>query len=229
MPLLRLQSDERLLALARRGNDAAFQAIVTRYQSRLRAFCRHVLGSRGDADGVLAEVFEVAFSAITADDAPINVRPWLYRIARNRALNHLRHLQPADVDSMDGRYSETETSTASTVHRRENFGLLIADVQDLPEAQRAALVLRELDALSFEQIADAMETTIPSVKSLLVRARVALAEAAEARQLPCEDVRKELSDVAAEHRPSTALARRHLRTCERCQAFERELHNTLGH
>ena len=83
-PLLRLQSDERLIALVRRGNHAAFEALVGRYQSRLLAFCRHMLGSREDAEDVLQEVFAAAFNAILADSRAINVRPWLYRIARNR-------------------------------------------------------------------------------------------------------------------------------------------------
>ena len=89
-PLLRLQSDERLIALIRRGSHHAFEALVARYQSRLLAFCRHMLSSREDAEDVLQEVFAAAFSAMVADERPINVRPWLYRIARNHSLNHLR-------------------------------------------------------------------------------------------------------------------------------------------
>src|SRR3954463_4285742 len=92
-PLLRLQSDERLIALIRRGNHHAFEALVGRYQTRLLAFCRHMLSSREDAEDVLQEVFAAAFNAIQADERPINVRPWLYRIARNRSLNHLRKAQ----------------------------------------------------------------------------------------------------------------------------------------
>jgi len=171
-PLLRLQSDERLIVLVRRGNHAAFEALVARYQARLLAFCRHMLGSREDAEDVLQEVFAASFNAILADERPINVRPWLYRIARNRSLNHLRRTQPIGVDSMDVHFSEAGTTTADKVHKREEFRLLIADVQELPESQKTALLLREIDALSYAQIAEAMETTIPSVKSLLVRARV---------------------------------------------------------
>ena len=75
-PLLRLQSDERLVALTRRGNQAAYEALVARYQSRLLAFCRHMLSSREDAEDVLQEVFAAAFNAILADERPINARPW---------------------------------------------------------------------------------------------------------------------------------------------------------
>jgi RNA polymerase sigma factor (sigma-70 family) len=225
-PLLRLQSDERLIALVRRGNHAAFETLVARYQSRLLAFCRHMLGSREDAEDVLQEVFAASFNAIIADERAINVRPWLYRIARNRSLNHLRRVQPIGVDSMDIHLSEGGTTTADKVHKREEFRLLVADVQELPETQKTALLLREIDALSYEQIAEAMETTIPSVKSLLVRARVSLAEAAEARQLTCEEVREELGEVAEGLRRSTSPVRRHVRTCERCQGFKVQLRTT---
>ncbi|MGI8728389.1 MAG: sigma-70 family RNA polymerase sigma factor [Solirubrobacteraceae bacterium] len=225
-PLLRLQSDERLIALVRRGNHGAFEALVARYQSRLLAFCRHMLGSREDAEDILQEVFAASFNAILADDRPINVRPWLYRIARNRSLNHLRRVQAIGVDSMDVHLSEGGVTTADKVHKREEFRLLVADVQELPESQRTALLLREIDALSYEQIAEAMETTIPSVKSLLVRARVSLAEASEARHLSCEEVRDELGEVSEGLRRSTAPARRHLRTCERCQGFRSQLRST---
>ena len=226
-PLLRLQSDERLIALVRRGNHGAFEVLVGRYQARLLAFCRHMLGSREDAEDVLQEVFAAAFNAILADDRPINARPWLYRIARNRSLNHLRRVQPIGVDSMDVHLSEHGTTTADKVDKREQFRELIADVQELPETQRTALLLREIDALSYEQIAEAMETTIPSVKSLLVRARVSLAEAAEARQLYCEDVRIELGEIAEGlRRRTTPPARRHLRSCERCATFRTELRAT---
>jgi RNA polymerase sigma factor (sigma-70 family) len=226
-PLLRLQSDERLISLLRRGNTSAFEVLVARYESRLMAFCRHLLGSREDAEDVMQEVMTAAFNAILADDRPINVRPWLYRIARNRSLNHLRRAQAIGVDSMDHHLSEHGTTTADKVHEREEFRLLVGDIHELPETQKTALVLREMDALSYEQIAEAMETTVPSVKSLLVRARVSLAEAAEARLLSCDQVRIELAEIAEglQRRPSP-LVRRHLRSCKRCTTFRSQLKQT---
>src|SRR4051794_31563789 len=225
-PLLRIQSDERLVALTRRGNQAAYEALVGRYQARLLAFCRHMLGSREDAEDVLQEVFAAAFNAMIADERTLNVRPWLYRIARNRSLNHLRRVQAIGVDSMDVHLSENGTSAADKVHRREEFRLLVEDVQGLPETQRTALLLREIDALSYDQIAEAMDTTIPSVKSLLVRARVSLAESAQARHLTCDEVRDELGEVAEGLHGMTAPVRRHLRQCDRCSAFRKHLRQT---
>jgi RNA polymerase sigma factor (sigma-70 family) len=225
-PLLRLQGDERLVALTRRGNQAAYEALVARYQARLLAFCRHMLSSREDAEDVLQEVFAAAFNAMLADDRPINVRPWLYRIARNRCLNHLRKQTAIGVDSMDIHLAEHGTTTADKVHDREDFRQLVADVQTLAETQRTALLLREIDALSYEQIAEAMETTVPSVKSLLVRARVSLAEAAEARRLTCDEVRNELGEWAEGLARISAPVRRHVRGCQRCGAFKKQLRQT---
>jgi RNA polymerase sigma factor (sigma-70 family) len=225
-PLLRLQSDERLVGLIRRGNHGAFEALVSRYQSRLLAFCRHMLGSKEDAEDVLQEVFAASFNAICADDRPLNVRPWLYRIARNRSLNHLRKQQPIGVDSMDVHYADGGLTTADKVHKREDFRLLLQDVQTLPETQRTALLLREIDVLSYDQIAEAMDTTVPSVKSLLVRARVALAEASEARQLSCGEVRLELGEVAEGLKRLSPPVRRHLKTCDRCAAFRATMKHT---
>jgi RNA polymerase sigma factor (sigma-70 family) len=222
-PLLRLQPDERLIALTRRGQHAAFETLFSRYHTRLLSFCRHMLGSREDAEDVLQEVFAAAFNAVLADERAINVRPWLYRIARNRSLNHLRRASAIGVDSMDIHFAENGLSTGDQVLRRESFHELIGDVHRLPETQRTALLLREIDALSYDQIALAMDTTVPSVKSLLVRARISLAEAAEARKLSCEEVRGELGEVAEGLAKISPPARRHLRDCERCRTFRKLL------
>src|ERR1700719_4550602 len=222
-PLLRLQSDERLIALTRRGQHAAFETLCARYQSRLLSFCRHMLASREDAEDVLQEVFAAAFNAVLADEREINVRPWVYRIARNRSLNHLRRASAIGVDSMDVHFADHGMSTSDRALGRESFRELLHDVGQLPETQRTALLLREIDALSYEQIADAMETTVPSVKSLLVRARISLAEAAEARKLSCEQGRLELGEVAEGLVKLSSPARRHVRDCERCRSFKRQL------
>src|SRR5215203_3135994 len=124
-PLLKLQGDERLVSLIRDGNDHAFEALFERYHSRLLAFCRHMLRSTEDAEDVLQEVFVKAHAAMIADERPINVRPWLYRIARNRSLNHLRKQTAIGVDSMDVHLSEHGLTTADKAHKREEFRLLL--------------------------------------------------------------------------------------------------------
>ncbi len=225
-PLLRLQSDERLIALIRAGNDGAFEHLFERYRSRLLGFCRHMLGSKEDAEDVLQEVFAASYNAIRADQRDINVRPWLYRIARNRCLNHLRRPTQDARETMDDHVHGHGVTTADLVHRRADFRHLLEDIQKLPETQRTALLLREMDALSYEQIAEAMDNTVPSVKSLLVRARMSLAEAAEAREMSCTDVRLELAEITEGLKKLTPPIRRHLRECNQCRDYRTQLKRT---
>lgn len=223
---LRLQSDERLVALTRRGNESAYETLIDRYRARLLAFCRHMVGSTEDAEDILQEVFVSAYRAMLADDRELNVRPWLYRIARNRSLNHLRRPRPTGVDSMDIFEGGAAVATADRVHDKLDLEDLVADVKRLPETQRTALMLREMGDLSYDQIAEAMDTSIPSVKSLLVRARVSLAEAAESRRLSCDEVRLELGAVSEGLQKLSSPARRHVGDCERCRSFKKELATT---
>ena len=207
------------MALIRRGHHGAFEALVQRYQPRLLAFCRHMLASREDAEDVLQEVFAAAFNAICADDRPINARPWLYRIARNRCLNHLRRASPRARTRWTCSSATAEPPRPTPCTSARSSARSWPTCGELPETQRTALLLREIDALSYDQIAEAMDTTVPSVKSLLVRARVSLAEAAEARLLTCDEVRLELGAVAEGINRTSAPLRRHLKTCERCRTF----------
>jgi RNA polymerase sigma factor (sigma-70 family) len=173
--LLTLESDERLVGLVREGHEAAFEVLVERYEKRLLVFCRNMLRSSEDARDMVQDVFANAHRAMLADERPIHVKAWLYRIARNRCLNYLRRPQPEGVDSMDA-FEGAGASAADTAGAREQLQLLVQDVQSLPETQRTALVLREMEALSYDQIANVLDKTVPAVKSLLVRARVSLAE-----------------------------------------------------
>ena len=210
-PLLRFQDDEQLVALTRKGHQHAFDALVERYQSRLLGFCRQMLGSTEDAEDVLQEVFVAAYNAMVADERPIAVRPWLYRIARNRCLNHLRKPTADGQDTMDTHPHMNGVTTLERVQNREEFRNLLSDVGKLPETQRSALLLREIDAMSYEEIAQAMDTTVPGVKSLLVRARIALAESSQARQLTCDDVRLELAEAAEGIAKVSGPVRRHMK------------------
>jgi RNA polymerase sigma factor (sigma-70 family) len=209
--------------MARAGNPGAFEAIVDRYQGRLLGFCRQMLRSTEDAEDVLQEVFVNAYRAMLADEREINLRPWLYRIARNRCLNHLRKPTADAQESMDMVPVAEAASTAEKVHNREEFRQLLADVGKLPETQRSALLLREMDAMSYEEIAQAMETSVPSVKSLLVRARISLAEASQARQLTCGEVRVDLAEAAEGLRKLSGPVRRHVRDCDECSDFRSQL------
>jgi RNA polymerase sigma factor (sigma-70 family) len=216
-PLLRFASDDKLIALVRRGREDAFEVLFERYRPRLVAFARNMLRSAEDAEDVMQEVFVNAFRAIQADDRPIAVKPWLYRITRNRSLNELRRNTADAVESMDV-FEGHASTTGEAVERREQIGEIVTDVKRLPEQQRAALLLREMEGLPYQQIADVLDTTVPSVKSLLVRARMGLAEAAEARAMSCGDANAAL--VSPDDGARKA-ARRHVRHCGECGAADR--------
>jgi len=222
-PFLRLQSDEKLIDLIRAGDEAAFEALVQRYRSRLLSFCRHMLHSREDAEDVLQEVFAASYRAIVADEREIFVRPWLYRIARNMCLKHIGKKRPVADGGVEEMDIAAHSNTVDTVHMREDLRQVVGDVQGLPETQRTALLLREIDGLSYDQIASAMDTSVPGVKSLLVRARVSLAEEAEGRLLSCEVVHLELRQASEGLAKLGGPARRHARHCEACGAYQSEL------
>jgi len=175
-------SDQRLVALLRQGDSGAFDVLAARYQTRLLRFCWQILRSKEDAEDALQEVFTAAFNALLMDEREIAVRPWLYRIARNRCINQLRRAAAVGCDTMDDRPSEVGGTVVERLVRRQQFRELVADVQTLPDTQRTALLLREMDGFSYLQIAHALETSVPGVKSLLVRARAGLLETAAARE-----------------------------------------------
>src|SRR5215211_4679810 len=224
-PLLRLQGDEKLVALIRDGHDRAFEVLFDRYQVRLLAFCRHMVGNQ-EAEDLLQDAFAAAHMAMLADERQINARPWLYRIARNRCLNHLRKPVADGQDSMDVHAHANGTNTFERVQRREDLRTIVADIHELPETQRSALVLREMDGLTYTEIAQAMGVTLASVKSLLVRARMSLVVAHEARILVCDDVRLELAEAAEGLGKVSAPVRRHVKECPSCRRFRGQLRST---
>ena len=95
-PLLRLRSDEQLVALFRAGSDEAFRVLHDRYRQRLFAYVRQMLAahSRPDAEDVLQDVFVRAFGALRNDRRDVQLRAWLYRVAHNRCIDHLRRPVP---------------------------------------------------------------------------------------------------------------------------------------
>ena len=223
-PLLRLRSDEQLLALFRAGSEEAFGAIHDRYRQRLFAYARQMLsaGPRQDAEDVLQDVFVRAYGALRADEREVNVRAWLYRVAHNRCIDHLRRPTPppAEIFEMSRKPLHDPIEEAQ---RREDLARLVEDVGRLPEQQRSALLMREIDGMSYADLASALDVTIPAVKSLLVRARVGLVEAAEARDADCCEIRDDLMASYDRGVKASGRARRHMRSCAGCSEYRQAL------
>ncbi|UGS38177.1 RNA polymerase sigma factor [Capillimicrobium parvum] len=222
-PLLRLRTDDQLVALFRAGNEDAFQVIFDRYRQRLFAYTRQMLaGSRQDAEDALQDVFLRAYGALRANDRPVSLRAWLYRVAHNRCIDQLRRPVPASADVFDVSRAPLKDPIDES-QRREDLRRLVEDVRRLPEAQRSALLMREMEGLSYQDLAAALDVTVPAVKSLLVRARIGLVEAIEARDTACTDIRNDLLASYDKGVRATGKARRHLRDCAGCRAYRTQL------
>jgi RNA polymerase sigma factor (sigma-70 family) len=222
-----VRSDEQLLAAFRAGDDEAFRALHDRHRGRLHAYVRQMLGSASsqDAEDVVQDVFARAAAALRRDEREVHVRAWLYRVAHNRCVDHLRRPVPAPADVFDvSRPPEQDPFEAT--ERRDDLHRLVEDVGRLPAQQRSALLMREIDGLPYAELAEALEVTVPAVKSLLVRARVGLVEAAESRDADCRDIRDDLARSCDRGVKASAHARRHLRSCAGCREFRGALRGT---
>src|SRR5215212_10158592 len=219
-PLLRLRSDEQLVALFRAGSDEAFGILHDRYRQRLFAYIRQMLSqhSRQDAEDVLQDVFVRAFGALRNDQREINVKAWLYRVAHNRCVYHLRRPRPAASEIFE-MSRKPLLDPVDEAQRRDDLTRLVRDVGRLPEQQRSALLMREMDGLSYAELAGALYVTVPAVKSLLVRARVGLVEAQESRDADCADIRRDLLASYDRGVKASGRARRHMRECDGCREY----------
>ena len=176
-PALRTQSDRRLVRLVREGYETAFEEIVRRYGAPLRRYAAAIVG--GDADDVTQDSFAKALQALRCDDeAEIELRPWLYRIVRNTALNDLRD-RPRQAEELAEAIASGR-SAAEEAEQREELTELMTRLQALPEPQRAAIVMRELEGLSHDEIAAALGVTGGAARQAIHRARTALRNAAGA-------------------------------------------------
>jgi RNA polymerase sigma factor (sigma-70 family) len=169
-PALRSQPDRRLVALVRDGYDAAFEEIVRRYRRPLDRFAAAIVGGR--SEDVTQDAFSKALLALRGSEAEIELRPWLYRIVRNTALNDLRDRAPAVAEIPEALAGGR--SAAVEAEAREELAELMERLRALPDPQRAALVMRELEGLSHEEIATALGVTGGAARQAIHRARTAL-------------------------------------------------------
>jgi len=215
--------DARLVARVRGGDEQAFEAVFDRYHRQLLAFCRHMLGNREEAEDAVQHVFVSAHRhLVSGDDRVVDLRPWLYAIARNRCLSLLRArresvpLDDVPEPSADG------LAVAQEVEQREDLKDVLADLTRLPEDQRAALVLSELGALSHEEVADVLGVRRDKVKALVFQARESLAGWRQARDTDCREIREQLATLTGGALRRGSL-RKHLDTCDGCRMFRGEV------
>jgi RNA polymerase sigma factor (sigma-70 family) len=203
-----------------RGDDAALTAMYERHHQALYRYCRSILHDDEDARDALQSTMAKALAALRDEERDFELRPWLFRIAHNEAISRLR--QRRDSVDLDAVGTLGTDSLPQTVEDRERLALLRADLSDLPERQRSALVLRELSGLSHEEIAVVLDSSARAVKQTIFEARAGLHECAEGRTMLCADVQRALSDGDGRVLRGRRI-RAHVRSCRACRTFKTAL------
>jgi RNA polymerase sigma factor (sigma-70 family) len=209
-------SEAEMLARVRSGDDSAFEALYDAYHRKLLAFCQHMLGSREEAEDVLQHTFLAAYRSLRAGYEVVDLKPWLYTIARNRCLSVVRARREEVV--LDESAPATE-GPAAEVDRRADLRMLVRDVQRLPPDQRAALILFEVGDHSHKEIAAVLGVRREKVKALVFQAREALMGWRTARETPCAHVREQLATLRGRALGRSTI-RRHVELCSGCADYE---------
>lgn len=190
-------SDEELAVRAKDGDEAAFSELVDRFTPVVFRVARGITGSRQDAEDIVQETFLRAFRHIAAySPSQAAFRTWLLTIARNLSINLFHSLKRraarfwddsgADSDSdqyrtVRGRLDTGNPNAEALMIERERMLRVEGALEKLPRRQRAVLVLKAYEGLSYAEIAEIMETSASSVESLIFRARKKLLESLEER------------------------------------------------
>jgi RNA polymerase sigma factor (sigma-70 family) len=217
--LLRLAPDSHLVALIREGRRGAFEAVYDRHHRGILSFCRHMLGDPQEAEDAVQHTFLSAYNDLISSHKQIHLRAWLFTIARNRCYSILRARREQPAADIDEAITE---GLATQVQRRQDLRDLVLDMRRLPEDQRAALVLAELESLSHEQIGEALGVPREKVKALVFQARESLVASRAARETDCAEIREQLATQRGGGLRRTNL-RRHLRECAGCRDFKKQI------
>ena len=184
--------DEQILAHLRRGHFAAMEQLVRRYQDRLYATVFRIVNHPDDAADIVQETFVKALENVAAFEGKSSLYTWLFRIAVNLALTQKRRLKYRQAASLDADElnrqaaglraqlaQRTEPGPAEEAANRLDAQALLEALERLEPAQRALIVLRDIDGCDYQQIAEILQTPVGTVKSGLFRARMALRQVVE--------------------------------------------------
>jgi len=181
------RSDGELVKLAKGEDFIAFEELVNRHSARIYSLLYRLLGSREDAEDLLQQTFLSAFQNLSRFREEASFRTWITRIATNFALMKFRKQAKIQTLSLDNPQNLTDegvplpreiadwsVNPAEILERKELAGILEASIARLPQIYRAVFLLRDLEGLSNQEVAEMMELSISAVKSRLMRARLFL-------------------------------------------------------
>jgi RNA polymerase sigma factor (sigma-70 family) len=211
-----VEADRRLTQQAIQGDDGAFAAIFDRYHQRLYRYCLAIVGNTQDAQDALQNTMVKVLRALPGEGRQIELKPWLYRIAHNESIELLRRRR--DIRRLDAELAAPGLEPAEEVASRERLRRLISDLDELPERQRGALVMRELAGLDYAEIGTALGTSSAVARQTLYEARLSLRGMDEGRAMSCAAVTRALSDGDGRVTRRRDL-RAHLRSCAGCRRF----------
>src|SRR3954452_22633828 len=212
------RADERLVSIAKEGDERAFEILYERHSQAIHRYCRSLLRSTQEAEDVKQEVFVLAISALRRGAEPDMFRPWLYRVAHNACMSHLRMRRPvlvADHGVLVGPAAAAEPVDG----HREELRQLLDDIGTLPDVQRGALLLRDMDGFSYEQVGEVLNLPISTVRASIFRARRTLQGLAQARDADCDVIQSELSELADRRGRRARHITSHLHGCSTCRDF----------
>jgi RNA polymerase sigma factor (sigma-70 family) len=174
-----LTTELELIALLRQGNEVAFKHVFETHQDRIYNTILYMIQSNEEAKDLTQEVFVDVFLSIENFKAQSKLSTWIYRIAVNKALNYQRFkkakkrlgtvLSIFNLSLIDD--APDFVHPGILLENKELSETLYKAIYELPDKQKTAFVLRQLEDLSYTEIAEVMQTTTPSVESLLFRAK----------------------------------------------------------
>jgi len=176
-----------LVRAAKQGDDAAFEELVRRYDRNVFRIAQHITQNREDAEDVVQEAFLKAYGNLAKFQEQSKFYTWLVRIAVNEALMKLRRRRPertvsldedikTEDDSLPREIADWSPNPEQLYNQSELREILSKTIQGLPPGFRTVFVLRDVEGLSTEETAAALDLSVPAVKSRLLRARLQLRE-----------------------------------------------------
>jgi RNA polymerase sigma-70 factor (ECF subfamily) len=160
------------------GDTSAFGAIVSKYQDKVYNLCRHMLGNAADAEDAAQDVFLKAYQALPRFQPDASLYTWLYRIATNTCIDYKKKpfFESLFGDSGEGEKlvhdSPSDAPSPEMLYQAKEIGLALQkNLAKLSPKLRAIIILKEIEELSYEEIADTLEISIGTVKSRIARAR----------------------------------------------------------
>jgi RNA polymerase sigma-70 factor (ECF subfamily) len=224
--------DEALVAAARTGDRRAVDQLLAKYEQPIYRFGLRMCGDEESAREVLQETMIAAFKNLPGFRGDAALSTWLFQIARSFCIKERRGVKP--MTELDEQLPDREESPEVKVHARQIGEALASAIAELPNDQREALVLRDVEGMSAEEAAEIAGVEVGALKSRLHRARLALrhrlAEALQDAPDPCADLAQELAAYASSDIDQTTCARieAHLAGCERCSGACESLKRTVS-